>query len=67
MPRYRREEIEYFARVESGYLERFTQLDADTQQQIITGLERIARDSKVPKQERQIAESRAKQLQQVAG
>ena len=67
MPRYKREEIKYFATVESGYLERFAQLDAKTQEHIIAGLEGIAGNSKVPKQEREIAESRAKQLKQVAG
>ena len=67
MPRYRREEIAYFATVESGYLEQFAQLDAKTQEQVIIGLERIAGSSRVPKQEREIAESRAKQLRQVAG
>ncbi len=67
MPRYKRDEIEYFATVESGYLERFAQLDSETQRQIIAGLERIASNSSVPKQEREIAESRAKQLRQAAG
>ena len=62
MPRYRRDEIEYFATVESGYLEQFAQLEPETQRQIIAGLDQIADDTKVPKQDREIAESRAKQL-----
>ena len=66
MPRYKRDEIEYFCQVEASYLERFEQLDAKTQQQIIDGLRQVADDPKVSKQDRDIAQSRANQLSNVA-
>ena len=62
MPPYKRNEIEYFRKLESGYAEQFEQLDAETQQLIIKGLRRIANDSNVPKQEREIARFKAREL-----
>jgi uncharacterized protein (UPF0147 family) len=65
MPRYKRQETDFFKQIDSRYLEQFTDLDRKTQRQIIKGLMKIAQDPQVPKQEREIARDRVRQLKKV--
>ena len=57
-------DVHDLARVDPAELDRFAKLDRETQRQIVELTRRPAKNPKVLKRDRQIAEARAKQLEQ---
>lgn len=55
------EDFDALSKIDQAQLARFKLLDQETQQEIIRGLERIARNGSVPEQDRKIASAQARQ------
>lgn len=56
-------EYDDLARVDPAELERFANLDRETQRQLVERTRAPAKNPKVPKRDREIAEARAKQFE----